>query len=227
MSEKVILRKLGLSEWFPRDVLYSRKTALGVGIMKPSTIIDILVLKLYVGHKWLNNRIAKIIRINEEEVSYQNGFNENVIKTPRNLKLKEGIWSDHIGKKLEKRMIKIVNNENEIKIITQNKTIMDWVKEYVKNEKIPSDKIAKINYIWIYKKIYLPCELVGSDGLKETNCKKYPFEKSCIRWKINFIKVRKLSKKTIEEWQQYVEWLSCQRIQTTFDFEDYATFQYI
>ena len=51
MSKKVILRKLGLSEWFPRDVLYLRKTALGVGIIKPSTIIDILALKLYVGHK--------------------------------------------------------------------------------------------------------------------------------------------------------------------------------
>ena len=109
-------------------------------------------------------------------------------------------------------MIEIVNNEKEIKIITQNKTIMDWVKEYVKNKKIPSDKIAKINYVQIYKKIYLLCELVGSNGSKETNCKKYPFEKSCTRWKINFIKVRKPSKKTIEEWQQYVEWLSRQRI---------------
>ena len=118
ISEKVILRKLGLSERFPRDMLYSRKTALGVGIMKPSTIIDILALKLYVGHKRSNDRIAKIIRINEEEASYQNGFNENVIKTPRNLKLKERIWSDDIGEKLEKRMIEIVNNKNKIKIIT-------------------------------------------------------------------------------------------------------------
>ena len=42
---------------------------------------------------------------------------KNIIKTPRNLKLKEGIWSDDIGEKLEKRIIGILNNEKEIKII--------------------------------------------------------------------------------------------------------------
>jgi len=46
ISEKVLLKKLGLSEHFPRDVLYSRNTVLGIGIIKPSTIIDVLALKL-------------------------------------------------------------------------------------------------------------------------------------------------------------------------------------
>ena len=69
-SEKVLLKKLGLSEHFPRDVLYSRRTVLGIGIMKLSTIIDVLASKLYVGHERLNNRISKIIKINKENVMY-------------------------------------------------------------------------------------------------------------------------------------------------------------
>jgi len=101
LSEKVILKKLGLGERFSRDVLYSRKMALGAGLMKPTTIIDMLALKLYIGYKRLNDRIAKIIRITEEDATYQNGYNEHLIKTPRKFKLKEGIWSDGVGGKLE------------------------------------------------------------------------------------------------------------------------------
>ena len=83
ISERAILKKLGLSEKFPRAVLHSRKTALGVGLMKPTTIVNILTLKLCVGHKRFNDRIAKIIGLNEEEETCQNGYNEHVGKTPR------------------------------------------------------------------------------------------------------------------------------------------------
>ena len=89
ISERAILKKLGLSEKFPRAVLHSRKTALGVGLMKPTTIVNILTLKLCVGHKRFNDRIAKIIGLNEEEATYQNGCKEHVCKTSRRFKMKE------------------------------------------------------------------------------------------------------------------------------------------
>jgi len=60
ICEPVLLKKLGLSENFPRSVLYSRKTALGVGLLAPRIIIDALALKLYLGHKRANDRIAKV-----------------------------------------------------------------------------------------------------------------------------------------------------------------------
>jgi len=44
--ESVILNKMGLSIKFPRKVLYARKSALGVGLMAPRTIMSILALKL-------------------------------------------------------------------------------------------------------------------------------------------------------------------------------------
>ena len=56
--EPIILQKLGLSENFPRAVLHSRKTALGVELIAPRTIIDALALKLYLGHKRFDDRIS-------------------------------------------------------------------------------------------------------------------------------------------------------------------------
>ena len=61
ISEKVLLKKMGLSEKFPRKMLHTRKSALGVGLIKPSTMVLILSLKLHVGHVRAQNRIARII----------------------------------------------------------------------------------------------------------------------------------------------------------------------
>jgi len=51
ICESTLLKKLRLSEKFPRRILYARKSELGVGILKPTTMIAILALKLYLGHK--------------------------------------------------------------------------------------------------------------------------------------------------------------------------------
>ena len=44
LSKPVLLRKLNLSVKFPREMLYARKSALGIGLMKPSTIVTALAL---------------------------------------------------------------------------------------------------------------------------------------------------------------------------------------
>ena len=49
--EEPFLQKLGLSKKFPRAVMYTRKSTLGLGIMAPSTIIALLKLKLFIGNK--------------------------------------------------------------------------------------------------------------------------------------------------------------------------------
>ena len=54
----VILKKFGLSEKFPCEILYTRKSALGVGLIAPRTIIDILALKLYIRNKRADNRVS-------------------------------------------------------------------------------------------------------------------------------------------------------------------------
>ena len=64
--ELVILAKLGLSKKFPHKVLHARKLAFGVGILKLTTIITFLALKLYLRYKRFKDKIVEIIKINKE-----------------------------------------------------------------------------------------------------------------------------------------------------------------
>ena len=47
---------------------------MGIGIMKPSTIVDTLALKFYISYKRQESRISKLIQANEEEVTIQYGY---------------------------------------------------------------------------------------------------------------------------------------------------------
>ena len=104
---------------------------------------------------------------------------------------------------------------------------MDQVKEYVKDEKVPIEKLARLNYMRNFKKMYLPCELVEIDGSSESVEKRNHLEISCIRWKMNFTEVKKPSKNTVEEWNKFVRWLSQQNVQTVYHFEEQVIFKYM
>ena len=118
--EPIILKKIGLGEKFPRLCLYSRRSALGIGLLKPTTILAILALKLYVGHKRLNTKISRMITINEQMQHLQNGYNIHPIETPEELKIKQKTWSDEIGSIIRSRNLKFANNNFKKCEITQN-----------------------------------------------------------------------------------------------------------
>ena len=83
IHEPVMLRKLRLSEKFSRKVLHYRKTSLGVGLLAPRTIVDVLALKLHVGHQRADSKVDKMIQINEENVRISCGHSVSVIETER------------------------------------------------------------------------------------------------------------------------------------------------
>jgi len=91
ISKTALLVKLGLSEKFPRRIIYTRKSALGVGLLKPSMIVSFLALKLYLGHKRKSDRMPKIILIHEENVYLQYRYSSNVLESLRDTKLEVGI----------------------------------------------------------------------------------------------------------------------------------------
>ena len=68
--ELTILKKLGFSVKFPHNVLYAWKLALGIGIIKPSTVIETLALKQYIGHKRMKTNLALTIDINKDSWSF-------------------------------------------------------------------------------------------------------------------------------------------------------------
>ena len=69
------MEKLKLGSKFPRKVLYIHKNALGVGLMTPNTILEILSLKLYFGHTRLNSNTNQLIEVNLQNLQIESGRN--------------------------------------------------------------------------------------------------------------------------------------------------------
>ena len=159
---------MNLSEKFPRSILYSRKTALGIGLLAPRTIIDVLSLKLYIGNQRLNSKVAQIIQINEDNARISYGYSESILETQRKYKPNVIMWSDEIQEKLNRRQLKVENRMNEPKWFTINKTIMDYAIQYITSNGLKEEILAPINQVRIYKIMFLPCELVGFCGNKIT-----------------------------------------------------------
>ena len=198
ICESTLLKKLRLSEKFPRRILYARKSELGVGILKPTTMIAILALKLYLGHKRNKDRISKIIEINEKNVAYQYGYSQKLLDINRTMKPKNVIWSDEIANILQSRGIVLVNVDESRNYKTQNKTVMDLAHEYIKTYKHNNNLHAILNQVRLYKKINLPCELVGLLGSGEIEDYRVAEKSSCFEWTIKHLNVPKPSKKSFD-----------------------------
>ena len=103
ICKEPILIKLGLSRKFPRTVLCSRKSVLGVGLMLPSALIATLKLKLCIRNKRAENRIATLLSINEELQFIKNRINKTPIKVEIEQRYLIIIQIDNITKILSKR----------------------------------------------------------------------------------------------------------------------------
>ena len=70
---------------------------------------------------------------------------------------------------------------------------MDMVVEYIRNQEFRSEIIALINQVRIYKRMMLPCELIGFQGSNKIKEARECEEKSYVIWKFDFEVVPKLS----------------------------------
>jgi len=55
----LITKKLGLGTNFLRYLLYVRKSVIRVGLLQPKTILAMLVLKLYIESKRMQNNVSQ------------------------------------------------------------------------------------------------------------------------------------------------------------------------
>jgi len=113
--EPVILKKMGLSVKFSRDILHTRQMALGVGLMSPKTIMNILALKLYIGHNKFDSDVSKMIKINEENAWLHYGYADEVIDMNNEWQPMIQTWSDEIQSMLRSRNLNIINQFDENK----------------------------------------------------------------------------------------------------------------
>ena len=182
ISELAILRKLGLSEKFLRRISHTKKSQLRVGILQPSIIIGILSLKLYLGHKRRDDNIGKKISINEVNAHFQYGYSKNILEIEDGLKPQNKIWSDEIGSRLLNRNIAVINAKQEMRISTKNKTIIDYAEECVGCKEKDKNALAPLNHVRLWKKMVLPCELIGLTGKKKTKAYQQVESKSSLKW---------------------------------------------
>ena len=199
---------------------------MGVGLLAPRTIVDILSLKLYLGHQRMQSKVAKIIQINEDNARLSYGYSRSVLETKRIHKPEKVIWCNEIQAKLDRRRLSMENRINEVKWISTNLTIMDYAIKYVDRQRLNENILAPINQIRIHKRMLLPCELVGFNGEKRTKEMREREMKSCVEWKFEYDKVPKPSAKSYEIWDKFMEWLSNQKIATIVDFEPWVTTKY-
>ena len=92
--EVTLLWKLNLSTKFLRSILYAHKSAAGISIIKPSIIVNTLVMKLYISHKWQQSRILKFISVNEEIESIYYSFTKYPITISNSNRYRKVIWSN-------------------------------------------------------------------------------------------------------------------------------------
>ena len=143
----------------------------------------------------------------------------HIISVPKVCKPEVGIWSDEVGEMLMSRNISLVNTEDSKKI-TINKTIMDYTKEYVEESHLSTKILPPINYIRIYKKIYLPYELIGTNRRYEIKKMRNQLERRFVEQNFKFPSMPRPSHKSITLWRQFLEWLKTKDVLTIYDFKN-------
>ena len=76
INKILIITKLQLSKNFPKILLCARKSFLGLGLISPETVMEISILKVYLGYKRLKRNITRMIQIREEIVKSLSRLNK-------------------------------------------------------------------------------------------------------------------------------------------------------
>ena len=117
--EEPMLRKLGLSVKFPRTALYSRRSALGVGLILPSTLIAMLKIKLYIGNIRKLGHATDSIKMQEDYQEIEAGRNIRLGENPK-MRYWKKTWIDEVSEELWKRQATFQTSVEQRKQRTKN-----------------------------------------------------------------------------------------------------------
>ena len=78
--------------------MYIRKSALGIGLIKPSTAVQLQAIKLYIGNKRATSRINKVLNLHEELLFIEKGRNVELEDIQHNNNTSIRIWNEYIWK---------------------------------------------------------------------------------------------------------------------------------
>ena len=178
--EEPLLMKLGLSRKFPRKILYSRKSALGVGIMTPLTIIAMLKAKLYLGNVRAKGVTNEAVQLHEEMVAVKAGRKVQ-IGGEQKYRYWNSTWIDEVSNVFKKRQIHLHQMERSC-LKTRNKTVMDYALEYVQVKNLKQKVLDHLNFVRLKKQLVLPFKLVGTEGIRPNEYYRDINKQSQLKW---------------------------------------------
>ena len=98
---------------------------------------------------------------------------------------------------MSERKIKIINDRNENQITTENKILMEFVAEYVKEKGLKNDSVDQINHVRLFKKVIFLAEIIGARGRATTEYYETIEERSMLEQDIEFPPIEKPNIKAI------------------------------
>ena len=128
--------EMRLGDKFPTKLLYVKKSALGVGLIEPETVMDYLAMKLCVGNERSKSDLTRVTNTHEEISEEDSGLPNKVIRNKGRLRHWNSGWIEELCKKLEDRRIEMVEDNRNTLVNTKNKFLMDHAMQCVNGEKM-------------------------------------------------------------------------------------------
>ena len=99
---------------------------------------------------------------------------------------------------------------------------MQYAREYTSKSSNETIVLKLINHVRLYKRVFLPFELIGNSGKEQTEAYRIQEKQSQIKQTFYHHNVDKPTQKAFKVWTQFIQWLEKKRITTSFDFDDNA-----
>ena len=163
--EAPILQKLGYSVKFPRDLMYAPVKAMGLGFLRPTTIITQLKAKLLVGNARIQSPTYDFFLVLHEIIQFQSGLSQNIASIDKSNKFWKSTWLDDAYNGIRSRGIRCKHDAWSFRKISRNTTLMDMAVRFTSN----TTHLTYINTVRRYKRVIYPFELIGTDGRSRTS----------------------------------------------------------
>ena len=125
-----ILKKLGLSITYPRALLYVEREAMGLGLLRPNTILAQLSIKMFVGHGRIKSATHNSICVLHETIQFNAGISRKIAFLPRTQCYWNPTWVDNTYHHMRSRGIAIKTDAWTFLNISKKCTLMDMALRY-------------------------------------------------------------------------------------------------
>ena len=116
---------------FLRGVLCLRRNVTGIRLIRPKKVIAMQACKLHIINLKAQTRIARLIRINKEAIMIKHSREKQIIDYNRRTK-NQTVQIEEVYQIMKERKLEVVNQTIEMPFLMDNKTIIEYIEQYMK-----------------------------------------------------------------------------------------------